>query len=74
MPWSFWTKYLLALTRRIARRRGFAPADRLLGIVESTMLTQHASVHVIKAGTRYFLVGVCNAAVSLLAEIRGDEV
>lgn len=86
MPWSFWLKYLLslatvtlalgalyALTRRLARHRGsHGGSGRIADVLESTMLSQHASIHVVKIGSRRVLIGAGNAAVSTLAEI-GDE-
>ena len=83
MPRSFWTNYALALAtvalmlaglhmlaRRIARGRSFGSANRrLVTVIESTMLSQHASVHVVKVGARYLVIGAANAALSTLAEI-----
>ena len=82
MPWIFWKNYALALAtvtlvlvvlqlfaRRLACSRAFGSANRLVAVVESIALSQHASVHVVKAGSRYFLVGVSTGAISALAEI-----
>jgi flagellar biogenesis protein FliO len=88
MTWSFWVNYFLALTivalmlgglyiivRGLARGRVFASAGRrMVTVLESTMLSQHASVHVVKVGGRYMLVGGSNGHVSLLAELPNDEV
>jgi flagellar biogenesis protein FliO len=88
MTWSFWVNYFLALTivalmlgglyiivRGLARGRVFASADRrMVTVLESTMLSQHSSVHVVKVGGRYMLVGGGNGQVSMLAELPADEV
>ena len=88
MSWSFWINYFLALTivalmlaglyiivRGLARGRVFASANRrMVTVLESTMLSQHASVHVVKVGERYMLVGGSNGNVSMLAELPGDDV
>ena len=87
MSWGFWLNYFLALTivalmlgglyiivRGLARGRVFASANRrMVTVLESTMLSQHASVHVVKVGQRYFLVGGSNGNVSMLTELPGDE-
>jgi flagellar biogenesis protein FliO len=88
MSWGFWLNYFLALTivalmlgglyiivRGLARGRVFASADRrMVTVLESTMLSQHASVHVVKVGSRYLLVGGSNGNVSMLTELPGDDV
>jgi flagellar biogenesis protein FliO len=88
VPSSFWTNYLLALatitlvlaglfflTRRLAPGRAFAPAKRrLVTVIESTMLSHHASVHVIKAGERYILLGAAESGLTTLAEMSREEV
>jgi flagellar biogenesis protein FliO len=88
MSWSFWLNYFLALTivalmlgglyiivRGLARGRVFASANRrMVTVLESTMLSQHASVHVVKVGQRYLLVGGSNGNVSMLAELPSEDV
>lgn len=85
---GFWSNYILALVvvglmlvglwvvvRGIARGRVLVSADRrLVTVLESTMLSQHVSLHVVKVGARYLLVGGGNAQVSTLAELPIDEV
>jgi flagellar biogenesis protein FliO len=85
---AFWINYFLALTivalmlgglwiivRGLSRGRIFASADRrMVTVLESTMLSQHASVHVVKVGPRFMLVGGSNGNVSLLAELPPDDV
>ena len=88
MSWGFWLNYFLALTivalmlsglwivvRGLSRGRIFASADRrMVTVLESTMLSQHASVHVVKVGGRYMLVGGSNGSVSMLTELPPDDV
>lgn len=88
MSWGFWVNYFLALTivalmlgglyiivRGLTRGRVFASANRrMVTVLESTMLSQHSSVHVVKVGQRYMLVGGSNGHVSMLAELPGDDV
>lgn len=87
VPWSFWTNYLLTLAtvtlvltglfvlaRRLAQRRAFECADRrIVTVLESTMLSQHASLHVVRVGARYLLIGAANAAISTLGHIPKDD-
>jgi flagellar biogenesis protein FliO len=66
---------LYAVVRGLARGRVLiSSANRLTTVIESTVLSQHSSVHVIKAGTRYFLVGSSNGQVTTLGELPADEV
>ena len=83
MPWSFWASYLLKLglvglllgtmyaigcglrsLRRYGRR-----TDRSLCVLETAVLSQHATVYLLKVGARYFLVGAASASMALLAEL-----
>ena len=88
MSGGFWLNYFLALiivglllgglwliVRGLARGRVFASAGRrMVTVIESTMLSQHAAVHVVKVGSRYLLIGGSNANVSTLAELAPEEV
>jgi len=88
MSWGFWVNYFLALTivalmlgglyiiaRGLARGRVFASANRrMVTVLETTMLSQHSSVHVVKIGQRYMLIGGSNGNVSMLAELPGEDV
>jgi flagellar biogenesis protein FliO len=47
---------------------------RLISTVESTALAQNVTVHVVRVGDKYFLVGGGTAGVALLAELPADEV
>ena len=67
---------LYAVARGLARGRVLASSDRrLVAVLESTVLSQHSAVHVIKAGTKYLLVGATNnGGVTTLGELPADEV
>jgi hypothetical protein len=83
MPWSFWASYIAKLAIvgvalgalymiacRLRRTRIFAcGAGRCVSVIESTMLSQHAAVHLLRAGTRYFLVGSASAGICMLVEL-----
>jgi|ERR1700722_1103187 flagellar biogenesis protein FliO len=87
MPWSFWEAYaikllilglmlaaLYALGRRLKGVKFFARgADRYVTVIESTMLSQHTAVHLLRVGTRYLLIGGGNAGLFKLAEFRAAE-
>jgi flagellar biogenesis protein FliO len=47
---------------------------RLVTTVESAILAPNVTVHVVKVGGKYYLVGGGTAGVSLLAELTPDEV
>ncbi|MDQ2865286.1 MAG: flagellar biosynthetic protein FliO [Candidatus Eremiobacteraeota bacterium] len=89
MSSGFWLQYvgallvvalmlggLYAVTRGLARGRVLSSADRrLVTVLESTVLTQHSAVHVVKAGARYMLLGASNSGgVSSLGELPAQEV
>ncbi len=88
MPASFWTHYLVALAavalllgglfalaRSSSRWRAHAfPNRRFLGVVETFALSPHAQLHVVRAGSRYVLVGVTPHGVALLREFQAEEV
>ena len=86
MPLNFWTNYGVALAtvagilailfvaarcvelRRAGRTRG----GRYVSVLESTMLSPHASVHVVRFNERVMLIGVAGTAVSRLASVEDD--
>ena len=89
MSGGFWFNYFLALVvvalmllglwvvvRGLARGRIFASAARrMVTVLESTMLSQHVAVHVVKVGERYLLLGGGNnGALATLAELPPEEV
>jgi flagellar biogenesis protein FliO len=88
MSGNFWVRYALdmvvvalmlgglyAVVRGLSRGRVLLSAQRrLVTVLESTMLSQHSSVHVVKVGGRYFLIGAGNNHVASLGELPGDEI
>ncbi len=47
---------------------------KLVTTVESVILAQNVTVHVVKVGGKYYLVGGGSAGVSLLAELAAEDV
>lgn len=47
---------------------------RLVTVIESTPLAPNTTLHVVKAGAKYYLVGGGSGHVGTLAEIPADEV
>ncbi len=88
MPWSFWEAYALklliiglmlaalyAVARWLKGVRLFARGvDRHVTVIESTMLSQHAAVHLLRVGRRYLLIGGGNAGLFKLAELSAGEI
>ncbi len=82
MPSSFWPLYVEKLAivalvlaalylaaRRLRQTRLFAPSGRLVNVLESTMLSQHAALHVVSVDSRCFLIGSAAGGVTRLAEL-----
>ncbi|HZO92334.1 MAG TPA: flagellar biosynthetic protein FliO [Candidatus Baltobacteraceae bacterium] len=69
---------LLGLTyavRTLNRGRIVAgTARRLVTVVESTAVSQHSAIHVVKVGDRYFLIGGGSAGVTHIADVPSDVV
>ena len=88
MSQNFWFNYFIALlvvalllaglygiVRTLARGRVLVSADRrLVTVLESTVLSQHAAVHAIKVGSQYLLVGATNGSLATLSELSPEEV
>jgi flagellar biogenesis protein FliO len=88
MSGSFWLSYafalvvvalllggLYAVVRGLARGRILVSADRrLVTVIESTVLSQHSALHVIKVGARYFLIGGGQGHVTSIVELPPEEV
>lgn len=88
MSSGFWVQYVFALlvvalllgglyavVRGLARGRLIASSERrLVTVLESTPLSQHSALHVIKVGARYYLVGAGNGAMGTLTELEPAEV
>jgi flagellar biogenesis protein FliO len=47
---------------------------RLVSTIESTALAQNVTVHVVRVGDKYFLVGGGTAGVALLAELPAEDI
>jgi flagellar protein FliO/FliZ len=86
MSWAFWAGYveklaivafilvaLYVLARRLGESRLFARPGRCVRLVESLVLSQHAALHVVRAGSRYFLIGSAAGGVTTLAELARSE-
>ncbi len=85
---NFWAAYTLklalvalllagvyALARLLHRARfGAAAGSRLVTVLESTMLSPHLCVHVVKVGTRYLCVGAGERGIAPLAELSSEEI
>lgn len=83
MPLAFWPAYcaklaivaatlllLYALARKLRRLRFFHDdPTQLLHVIESRMLSQHAAIHVVQVGGRYYLIGTTTGAIATLAEL-----
>lgn len=66
---------LYTVVRALGRGRLVTSADkRLVTVVESTFLAQNTTLHVIKVGERYYLVGGGSGHVSTLAEVPAEQV
>ena len=65
---------LQAGARAYARRRSHrSDANRIVTVLESTPLTQQATLHVVTAETRCLLIGASPNGVVLLAVLRGPS-
>jgi flagellar biogenesis protein FliO len=67
---------MMYLARAIQRGRLVASGTqrRLIATIESTALAQNVTVHVVRVGEKYFLVGGGTAGVNLLSELTAAEV
>ena len=69
---------LVALTwlvRTLGRGRILSStAHRLTSVIESTYLTQQSTLHVIKVGERFYVVGGGQAGLTLICELPAEDV
>lgn len=85
MPPSFWGAYAVrlaivalvlfafyAVARCFRNAHPFGRRGRRLDVLESTMLSQHAALHLVRVDARYFLIGSAAAGVSRIAELPPD--
>jgi flagellar biogenesis protein FliO len=86
MAWAFWGGYVerlavvasvlaavYLLARRLRGTKFFTGRARCVNVIESTMLSQHAALHVVRVGKRCFLIGSAAGGVSTLAELNAQE-
>jgi len=57
------------LGRKLRETRFFARAGRRLRVIESAMLSPHATLHIVQVGCRYFLIGSGSAGPTRLADV-----
>lgn len=87
MGWDFWAGYVvkLAITAAILAAlyavarvvRGVHPLSRgarCLQVVATAPLSPHAALHLVRVGTRHFLLGSGGGAISSLAELDPRDV
>jgi len=66
---------LYSVVRALGRGRLVSSTDRrLITVVESTFLAQNTTLHVVKAGERYYMLGGGSGHVNTLAEIPAEQV
>lgn len=51
-----------------------SPGKRLVTMLETTFLSQHATLHVVKAGSRHLLIGSGNTGPVLITELPDSDV
>jgi flagellar biogenesis protein FliO len=66
---------LYTVVRALGRGRLVTSTDkRLVTVVESTFLAQNTTLHVVKVGDRYYLLGGGSGHVTNLAEVAAENV
>ncbi|HKU66620.1 MAG TPA: flagellar biosynthetic protein FliO [Candidatus Baltobacteraceae bacterium] len=66
---------LYTVVRALGRGRLVTSTDRrLVTVVESTFLAQNTTLHVVKVGERYYLIGGGSGHVNTLAEVPAESV
>lgn len=86
MFWGFWAAYLVklavlglalwalyALARRLKETKLFARGARHVEVIESTMLSPHAGVHLLRVGRRYLVIGGGHAGFVKLTELNQSD-
>jgi flagellar biogenesis protein FliO len=87
MTWPFWAAYGLRLAvaalvlaalyagaRALRGVRLRSSAKRCVVVVETTMLSPQATIHLLRVGERYLLLGSGSSGVSMLAELEPRDV
>ena len=85
MPPSFWAAYLLrlglaalaiaalyALARRLRNLSLERTSSRCVSVVETTVLSPHATLHLLRVGRRHLLVG--SGSLCVIGEVEESEV
>lgn len=66
---------LYAVARGLTRGRLLSmTSKRLVGVVDTAIVSQNTSIHVVKAGSKYLLVGGGSGHLSALGELSAEEV
>ena len=66
---------LYTVVRALGRGRLVSSTDRrLVTVVESTFLAQNTTLHVVKVGERFYLIGGGSGHVNTLAEVPAEQV
>jgi flagellar biogenesis protein FliO len=66
---------LYTVVRALGRGRLVTSTDRrLVTVVESTFLAQNTTLHVVKVGERYYLIGGGSGRVNTLAEVPAEQI
>ena len=66
---------LYTVVRALGRGRLVTSTDRrLVTVIESTFLAQNTTLHVVKIGERYYLIGGGSGHVNTLAEVPAEQV
>lgn len=66
---------LYTVVRALGRGRLVTSTDRrLVTVVESTFLAQNTTLHVVKVGERFYLIGGGSGHVNTLAEVPADQI
>ncbi len=66
---------LYSVVSTLARGRIVSGSQKhLVSVIASTVLSQHTTLHVVKVGSRYFLVGGGSGNLAMLSELPSNEV
>jgi len=87
MTWPFWAAYglrlavaalvlavLYVVARSLRNLRLHGAANRCVVVVETTMLSPQAALHLLRVGERYLLVGSASTGIAVLAELEPSDV
>ena len=65
---------LYAIARWLRNVRLHGSANRCVVVVETTMLSAQTTLHLLRVGQRYLLVGSASSGISVLAELEPSDV